>query len=298
MRTPLTISAIGHAGFLLWGLISFAVKPFDAAPAESMPVDIMTAAEFSEMLAGTKTALKTETPKPLVEKVADAKPAEDQTRKVVDKNPEVAAAAEPPPVPVQETPPEPKPKDAQKKPDPKPDPKEALKKDEARKPEPKKETKVATPMPPKKPVTQQPKFDATRIAALLDKRDPQRHAAVGDTLNHTPTLGTNTGNAPRLSQNEIDALRARIQACWTVPAGAAEAKDLIVQVRILFRQDGSLQAEPMLINRGSSPYFQVAAEAALRAVRRCAPYSFLPVAKYEAWKDVEVTFDPRDMYRG
>jgi hypothetical protein len=24
----------------------------------------------------------------------------------------------------------------------------------------------------------------------------------------------------------------------------------------------------------------------------------MPVAKYEAWKDVEVTFDPRDMFRG
>jgi colicin import membrane protein len=31
---------------------------------------------------------------------------------------------------------------------------------------------------------------------------------------------------------------------------------------------------------------------------RCAPYTFLPIAKYDAWKDVEVTFDPRDMYRG
>src|SRR5437016_13708911 len=99
MRTPLTISAIGHAAFLLWGLISVAWKPFNAAPAESMPVDIMTAAEFSEMLAGTKTAPKAETPKPLVEKIADTKPADDPARKVVDTKPEVAAAAEPPPAP-------------------------------------------------------------------------------------------------------------------------------------------------------------------------------------------------------
>ena len=26
--------------------------------------------------------------------------------------------------------------------------------------------------------------------------------------------------------------------------------------------------------------------------------SFLPLAKYEAWKDVIVDFDPRDMFRG
>jgi len=39
-------------------------------------------------------------------------------------------------------------------------------------------------------------------------------------------------------------------------------------------------------------------ESALRGVRRCAPYSFMPPLKYEAWKDVIVDFDPRDMFRG
>jgi hypothetical protein len=24
----------------------------------------------------------------------------------------------------------------------------------------------------------------------------------------------------------------------------------------------------------------------------------MPIAKYDIWQDVEVTFDPRDMYRG
>ena len=52
------------------------------------------------------------------------------------------------------------------------------------------------------------------------------------------------------------------------------------------------------MNSGSHPAFQVAAESALRAVRNCAPYTFLPVAKYDAWKDVIVDFDPRDMFRG
>lgn len=70
-----------------------------------------------------------------------------------------------------------------------------------------------------------------------------------------------------------------------------------MQVHILLKQDGSLQADPVLLNRGDSPFFQVAAESALRAVRRCQPYK-LPLAKYEAWKDVEINFDPREMYRG
>ena len=37
-----------------------------------------------------------------------------------------------------------------------------------------------------------------------------------------------------------------------------------------------------------------APESALRAVRQCAPYN-LPAEKYDAWKQVKVTFDPREM---
>ena len=71
-----------------------------------------------------------------------------------------------------------------------------------------------------------------------------------------------------------------------------------VTVRIQFNKDGSLSAEPRLMNQGSHPAFQAAAESALRAVRRCAPYTFMPPAKYEGWKDIIVDFDPRDMFRG
>lgn len=51
------------------------------------------------------------------------------------------------------------------------------------------------------------------------------------------------------------------------------------------------------MNRGSHPIFRIAAESAMRAIRRCQPYH-LPLSKYEVWRDVEVTFDPRDMFRG
>src|SRR6185295_5519457 len=96
-------------------------------------------------------------------------------------------------------------------------------------------------------------------------------AATGDTLSTRPSLGVPTGNAASLTQSEIDALRARIQQCWNPPAGLADARDLIVVVRIRFNQDGSLSADPTLSNSGAHPTFQVAAESALRAVRRCAP---------------------------
>jgi outer membrane biosynthesis protein TonB len=313
MKAGWTISAVGHAAVLAWGLVTFATKPLSAPPPEFITTDIISATDFSQLTQGVKTAPKAETPKPLVEKVADAKPVEEVRAKVADNKPEITATAdkiEPPKPEPEKKKPEPKPptpaaknepKQAfAKEPEPKVDPiAEALKKDTT-KPDPKTQQKAETPLPPKKPEQQkpQPKFDAHRIAALLDKRDPQRHSATGETLSNTPSLGTPTGRAASLSQSEIDALRARIQQCWNPPAGLADARDLIVVVRIRFNQDGSLSAEPTLSNSGSHPTFQIAAESALRAVRRCAPYSFMPIAKYDVWKDVEVTFDPRDMFRG
>jgi colicin import membrane protein len=299
MKTGLTISAVGHAAVLLWTLVTFGVKPFSAAPIDSLPVDIISATEFSQMTAGSKTAPKTAPQKQLVEKVAESKPVDNPADKVVEKPEIVTASAfaeekrEPkPPEPKPQAKPEPKPpKEAEKKsPDPKPDPiAEALKKDDAKK---KEEAKKKPP---------QPKFDPKQIEqrlALLDKRDGQRRAATGDTLNPTVGLGTSTGRAAQLSQNEIDALRARLRECWNLPAGATDAKDLNVEVRILLKQDGSLSADPRVLNRSTNPFFQVAAESALRAVRTCAPFDFLPVAKYDAWKDIEINFDPQYMFRG
>jgi len=315
MKAGWTISAILHAVVLGWGLVSISSRPLNATPPESLPVDIVSATDFSQLTKGSKTAPKADVPKPLAEKIAEPKPTDNPANKVVEK-PEVIAAADEPPKPVEAKPEPPKPappKPAEAKPEPKPreafaresDPKpdpiaEAIKRDLAKKPEPK---RAETPVPPKKPdpVKPQPKFDASQIQqrlALLDKRDPQRRAATGDTLSPKPSLGVPTGNAATLTQSEIDALRARIQQCWSPPVGLADARELVVVVRIRFNQDGSLSQDPTLSNQGSHPLFQVAAESALRAVRRCAPYSFMPIAKYDVWKDVEVTFDPRDMFRG
>jgi len=315
MKAGWTISAIAHAAVLAWGLVSFSTRPLNATPPESLPVDIVSATDFSQLTNGVKTAPKAEVQKPLVEKVAEPKPSDNPAPKVVEKKPEIVATAEQvppkpepeqkkpepkPPTPAPQAKPEPKQREAFTKEEPKIDPiAEAITKD-MKKPDPKPEKKAETPTPPKKPepVKPQPKFDANRIAALLDKREAQRQSVTGATLSQHPSLGVPTGSAASLTQSEIDALRARIQQCWSPPVGLADARDLIVVVRIRFNQDGSLSQDPSISNLGSHPLFQVAAESALRAVRRCAPYSFMPVAKYDVWKDVEVTFDPRDMFRG
>lgn len=338
MRAGLVSSTALHAGILGFMLVSFASpRPFDVQPAESMPIDIVSDSELSEMMAGKKTAPKAEQPKPLVEKVDTPKPLDNPDAKVSDK-PEVKAANEPPPPPppTPQAKPEPKPEPkpevqkaeakptppkADAKPEPKPEPPKDAEALKNKPPEPKKDepkpdqlAKIpATPPPvpprkppPPKPVVQAPPtaqqsertFNPDTIAALLDKRTPQRQAATGASLNSQATLGAPTGTAARLSQSEIDALRARLMQLWSPPAGAANPEELIVTVRIRLNIDGSLAGPPQVLSTGQSGFYMTARDSAIRAIFRGQPFDMLSPAKYEAWKDIEVTFDPRDMVRG
>ncbi len=301
MRTAYTISGIGHAAVLLWSVWSFTGKPLAVPPSQALPVDIVTASEFSQITAGTLNAPKVETPKPLVEKIGEKKPVEDPQAKVVEKK-EVTAAREaaPPPEP---KPAEPKAQDKKKAEQPKPDPiAEALQKDEAKKAEPKK-IEAKLPVPPRKPPPPAPKFDANQVEALLNKRDPTRLAAAGDTLNNNVSLGLPSGNAQQISQSILDALRARLAQLWTPPAGASNPEDLVVVILVKFKPDGTLAGQPKVLSSGSSAVSIAARDSAVRALFQGQPFQGQPFdilkrEHYELWKEIEINFDPRHMTRG
>jgi outer membrane biosynthesis protein TonB len=294
MRTAYAMSAMGHAAVLLWSIWSLAAKPLPAPPGEALPVDIVSVSEFTQLTAGNKSAPKVEPQKPLVEKVAEANPVENPADKVVEKK-EVKAAREPPPAP-ETKPAESKPE--QKQVETKPDQiADALAKEEAKPSEPKK-AEARTPMPPRKPAPPAPKFDPKQVAALLDKRDAARLAAAGDTLNSSASLGVSNGQAAQISLSELDALRQRLAQLWSIPAGAKDPQELVVLVRIKLKPDGTLAAPPMVLTSGKSPLFVAARDSAIRALFRGQPYDMLKPEHYEQWKDVEITFDPRDMIRG
>lgn len=312
MRTGTTISAAAHVGVVLWAVLVFDVTPLENAGLESIPVDFVSASEFSKMTEGVTNAQKQEAPKPLVEKQGETKPVLEQVEKLTEKQEIVTPKeATPPPTPEpakaeQKPEPAPKPEKAEQKPEPKADPiAEALKKDEKQKKPEDKPTEAkaeakAVPLPQKKPPQKpQPKFDPAQVAALLDKRDPQRRAATGDTINRTASLGAPGANAPELSQSELDALRARLMQLWNPPIGIRNAGDMIIRVRVLLRPDGTLAGPPSVLTSGRGPMFESARDSAIRAVFRGQPFDMLRPQTYETWKDIEVTFDPRDMlFRG
>lgn len=277
MKTASAISAGLHAAVLLWAMVSFSGRPLEATPVESLPVDLVSEKDFSEMTKGAKTAPKAEIPKPLVEKLGDPKPAEVPVPKLTEKK-EITPAAQKTPEP---------------QPAPKPDPiAEKIKKQD----EPKQQAKEE-PLPPKKPPQkQQPKFDADKIAALLDKRDPQRNAATGEELNSAPSLGAATGNAAKLSQSEIDALRARLMGLWNPPVGAQDADQVQITIRISFTRGGTLSAPPIVLTSGSGVRFNAMRDSAVRAVLVGQPYTMLRPDHYETWKEIDFTFDTKEMF--
>lgn len=292
MRTGLAISAVGHLALLAWGLVTFVPKAFDSNSAEALPIDIITTEQFSKVTAGQKDAKKIVQPKPLVEKIAEPKPAENPAPKIVEKKKEIqAAAAEPAPAP------ESKPEKAEKKtPEIKLDQiAESLKKDEGKKPL---TEKAETPVPPRRPTPPQPKFDASQVAALLDKRAPQRQAAAGSMLNPVASVGLANAESATLSQSELDALRARLAKLWNPPIGIRKPEDFIVRIQVRLGRDGKLAAPPQVVTSGKGNEFESARDSAVRALYQGQPFDMLRPETYDVWNDMEITFDPREMFRG
>jgi len=291
MRKSTFISAALHSAILLWALVAFPAAKMDKAPLLAIPVDLATPSELTKIKAGTAEA-KDEAPlagKPKEEKpeaVKEAKTPPEQS----------AAAAEKPET---ELKPEEKPKAET--------PKEAAPEPEAKKPEEKKaEEKPAKPKeaaaaPPKKPKTAKKRdFNTDRIAALLNKiPDAANEPSPVLPSDETPSKkvrGQSNGTQMTMSVNEIDALRSRIAQCWSPPPGGLGAGQIVVKLRLKLNEDGTLVGYPTVANSGSSPFFQAAADSAVRAVYQCQPYA-LPSDKYALWRDMILNFDPSEMYR-
>ena len=278
-KTASVISTGLHAAVLLWAVVSFTGETFKVTPAESLPVDLVSEKEFSQLTKGIKEAPKpVEQPKPLVEKKDEPKPIKDidKEAKITEKK-EIKA--------VQEKPPEPQADAIADK----------IKKEE--KVEPKEAKAEPKPLPPKKPPQHKPpKFEPDKIAALLDKRAPQREAVTGAEPNMTPTMGTAMGNAAKLSQSEIDALRARLMALWNPPVGMRDAERMQITIRIRFKHDGTLEMGPQVLTSGNGARYNALRDSAVRAVLIGQPYTMLRPEHYDTWKEIDFTFDTSDMF--
>jgi outer membrane biosynthesis protein TonB len=292
-----------HVLVLGWGLVSFSSRAFEMAPEDSVAVDVVSDEQLAHVMAGSKTGKK-ENPKPLVDKVAEAKPVDDAVGKVTEKAPVITDTAPPPEPKVEEKPvekkpdppkvvekPKEEPKPIEKKPDPpKVDPiAEAIKKEE-KKPPPKPPVQAAKPPEQPKPKTERT-FDQSKIAALLDKRDPSRQAMTGETLNSNAALGLSKGKAADNSATWGALFKRQVDRCWKVPYGGIETQNPRAIIDIQLKRDGTLEGSPIPEEIPATPYLRVYQESAIRAIIECQPYN-LPQVYYDEWKYFAPVFKP------
>jgi outer membrane biosynthesis protein TonB len=274
------ISATLHAAILLFALVAFPAAKMEHMPMVAIPIDLATPSEVTKIKAGTKD----EKSEDLLTGKKEEKP---QAVKEAAQKPEPQPEAKPKPEP---------PKEAAKPEAKNPEVKKAEAKMPEEKPKPKKHAEAKKPAP--KPDAKRD-FNTDRIAALLNKiPDAAEEPAPVIPADEPPkkVRGQSDGTQTSMSVNEIDALRARIAQCWSPPPGGLGAEQIVVKLRLKLNEDGTLVGYPTIANRGSSPFFQAAADSAVRAVYQCQPYA-LPAEKYALWRDMILNFDPSEMYR-
>ena len=267
MTGPLLKSLIFHGLIFIVALVGMPfVKP---EPLLLAPVSV----ELIDISEVTQTNKKPLPKPPPIEKPKEPEPPKEELPKPKPPQPE----------------PEPKPKEPEPVPPPEP-------KKEPEKPKPKPEKPKPKPEPKEDPKKKQ-ENDFTSLLKDLTPREDE----------DTKPQPRNTGDADdaqdallanQISVSELDALRAQLEPCWNIPAGAKYAENLAVTVRVSMNRDMTV-GDARVINQGRynrDSAFRAAADSALRALRnpRCSPLK-LPPQKYEQWKTIIINFDPRDM---
>ena len=309
---PAGISSRGMALSLLLhvvlGIVLIIGLPrlFDPPPLEEMPIAVQLVTIAPETRA---THPNPNLPRP------DAKPDVPEVEAPAPKPPPKPEPPKPAPVPppaaaVSQPAEEPAPPEAKpppKPPEPRPEAKPVEKLEVPKpkeKPEPPRQLAKVEPKPEeKKP--EEKKYDPGQFDALLKNLAPVHTAMTADAPPANPrpaaARASSQPKAPlgsQLTASELDMVRHQIAQCWNVPAGAREAKDLVVEIKVIVDPDGTVR-QATIVDQGrlgGDPFYRAAAESARRAFFNplCRPLH-LPAEKYAIWKDLVVDFSPKDI---
>jgi hypothetical protein len=279
MRGGALVSALAHAGVLVWVLLG-TPKSFDAATGEPVTVDLVTPDQVPRE--APKPPETPEPPKPLAETKPLLIPPRPTTvtetpRPALTSPPQTQAPAPRPPAQP------PQPPAAQRSAPPPPTPATQPQRNAAAPPNP----------APPPPAQEHPSiFDPASIPKLLDIAPvPPPSAAAA------PEYDALADVAAALSQQEVTAFKAHLKRCLKLPAGVDPARELRVVMRVFLKADGALAADPMLVAAPAAREGPAMVQAATQAFKDCQPYA-LPAARYNEWKTLDITLSLRDMAGG
>lgn len=164
---------------------------------------------------------------------------------------------------------------------------------------------TAAPAPPSAKPRPSQAFDITAITNVLKNTRPVpgRTSFNASEIDASIAKSMPTG-AARLNPVQLaalqDAIRSQITPCWNLPTRPEGAGPVVVLLRIQLKNDGRLLVDPSVlsvtgVNSVNSSYGRSVANSARRAVMLCSPLK-LPSEFYDAWRDVEINFDPSQLF--
>ena len=289
MRTALTISAALHVAFG----VALALSNQDALATrieEPVVVEIASPSEVPEAITAPMESAAKPSDKPAESAAGEAAPPTPPKPPAADAKP---VAPEKPVKP--ERKPAAKTQQAQPTPPPANEPaKESTKESAKESAKPRVEASAApAPAPPPPPNEAQPVEPQQQAeqpqqpwGSWLDTAYTAMATAAGHGLDTAET-------SAKISPAEIAAFKARLQECWHPPAGLAS--DLKVVLRVAFKRNGALSAEPAILGGSASSDGPLLVQTARQALQQCQPYGLFSAANYKEWKVLDLGFSPRGL---
>ena len=195
------------------------------------------------------------------------------------------------------------PKQEVKAPEPKPQPKESPKSKDAVAVQPKKEEKKKEKQKPT-PQPKTPKKDYNLKSLLASVEKVRQNAPTTQTEEPQKQEALDNGTEGRmdriLSISHKDFIATKLRDCWNIDGGAQGIEDIVVEIRVLLNQDGSVR-EAKIMNHMNVSAFKSLSESARRAVLICeqkgedSPFKILSknyADHYNDWKELYLNFNP------
>ena len=293
MRHGVTFSSLLHLVVLL--LVYFGVPSlFSTDNGIAPPIPVTLYQVRDETVPPPPQAPEAE-----VEAESEPEPAPEKEPLPMPPAPEVSADAPPPPEPTTAKPePAPRVAEAVAQPLPPTIPEPSL----VLPPPPPKPVDLAKPKPAPEPVVAEKPAPPDPLASLLKSVMESAQNAIklerkqAETQPAEPPPETSTvsrvSDEP-LSSSVSDAIRRQVEDKWSLPAGATDAGELAVEIRISLLPDGTVQWARIVDQaRLSQAFYRAMAESARRAVQQASPLRGLPPEKYEQWREITFTFKP------
>ena len=166
---------------------------------------------------------------------------------------------------------------------------------------------IAEPEPEPDPEPETPVFDLDALSGLIDKTretapEANQQVALESEIAQTRyediarrAEGAGSGQAA----TEADLVANAMYKCWRMPAAAKDAENLQVRLNVKLVIGGFVESVNLIdqaASRRLSPgneYWDIAERSAIAAVNKCAPYNFLPEARYGIWRELILNLRPQ-----